>query len=263
MKLKSTASKKKATNKAFRNNLVNKNKLTPHLEKAIAEGEFHWEYKFEGKVSDDAWHPSGHCTPSINDLYHFAVEGHKDERKFTPALLKTFQVGHFWHQYLQWIVLHRLEFCDPSSIERKGRCGWGTGYIHDHSDVEEFDPFHWVTGSADVAPCEIPGQGEFVIDYKTMGNHDYRRPGLPDWCANKYEAQINIYMDFFDLEHGLVIPIQKDSPHDFREFEFERNQPLIDAIYEKWHIVSYHLDENEAPNPDDDIELPFKGPVEQ
>lgn len=268
MKLKSTAAKKKK-NTSFRNNLVNKDRLTPYLEKAIAEGEFHWEYAFNGKESDDAWHPSGHCTPSISDLYHYATEGHKEERKFTSGLLKTFQVGHFWHQYLQWIVLHKLEFATAGAIEREGGLIWhengSTSYYRNGGPPPVTPrPYHWARGSADIAPLVLPDwQG--VVDYKTMGNHDYRLPGLPGWCSFKYEAQINIYMDFFEEERGLIVAIQKDSPHDMREFEFERNQPLIDAIHDKWHIVSEYLDEGEAPDPEHDIELHdlYTGPVER
>jgi hypothetical protein len=112
-----------------------------------------------------------------------------------------------------------------------------------------------------VAPCVIPRHGEFVVDFKTMGNHDFKRAGLPPHYAAKYEAQINIYMDFFDLEAGLIVGIQKDTPHNLKEFQFRRNQPLIDAIYEKWTHVSLCIDDGEEPH-DIEPELPLVGPIE-
>ncbi len=85
MKLKSTATKKKGFDKSKAViNLVNHGKLTPHLERAIGEGEFPWEYKFEEKEDDDAWHPSGHCIPSTAELYKIAQESngwHQGKRK--------------------------------------------------------------------------------------------------------------------------------------------------------------------------------------
>ena len=67
---------------------------------------------------------------------------------------------------------------------------------------------------------------------------------------------------FFDLEKGLIVAIQKDAPHDMKEFEFVRNQPLIDAIYHKWNIVSQCLDEGVEPPKEEVIELPVSGAVE-
>lgn len=237
-------------------NLAAKNKLIPHIERYLdsKDGEFEWEFKYSPKdTSDDAWHPSGDCTPSLRELYLKATA--PDERKIGSPLRKTFMVGHFWHQYLQEIV-KRLEFCTDEQIERRGKRGWGS------LDLEDcFYPYHWVTGSADIAPCSIPKHGEYLIDFKTQNSLDFRRQGLPDWSANKYEAQINIYMDFFDLENALIVCIMKDSPHDMKEIEYKRNQRLIDRIYQKWKLVAQCIDEGVEPPADEEFELPLAGPV--
>lgn len=245
--------------------LAVKNKLVPHLERVIGEGDFEWEYIYKPKEGDDAWHPSGHCTPTLNELYWIAKDPQKE--KFGPGLYKTFQVGHFWHQWLQYIVEKKLEFAGPDDIERRGLKGWGAmgtkqaevRYFDHFEDPVLWRPFHWVTGSGDIAPCDIPGYGEFVVDFKTMGSHDYKKPHLPDWCAAKYECQINVYMDFFNLDKGLIVAILKDSPHEMKEFTFERNQPLIDALYQKWELVSHCLDEGIEPPVDEEIALPLRG----
>ena len=31
---------------------------------------------------------------------------------------KSWMVGHFWHQWIQYVVVHKLEFCEASAIER-------------------------------------------------------------------------------------------------------------------------------------------------
>lgn len=247
-------------------NLVKRHKLVTHLDRVIGEGEFVWEFSYSPKVGDDAWHPSGDCAPSAYSLWRKGV-GHVEERSFGPGLRKTFMVGHFWHQYLQHIVLNKLQFCNGSAIERRGKVVWGW----DHQDCSDENcdcggndrpkAFHWATGSADVAPCDIPGHGEFCVDFKTMGSFDYKRTGLPDWCAAKYECQINVYMDFFDLERGLIVCVNKDSPHDMKEFVFERNEKLIDEIYDKWKLVSEWLDEGFVPVEAPEPPLSLTGPV--
>lgn len=234
--------------KLVRNLAVN-HKLVPHLESALGKGDFVWEYSYAPKQGDDAWHPSGDCTPTLHELFWKVKD--PEQEVIGSGLYKTFQVGHFWHQYLQWIVEKQLKFAGPEDIERSGSKRWGDG------------SFQWARGSGDIAPCRIPEYGNYCVDFKTMNSFDYKKQGMPEWCAEKYECQINIYMDFFDLEQGLIVCIQKDSPHDMKEFEFKRNQPLIDAIYHKWHIVSECLEQGVEPPADEIVELPTQGAIAQ
>lgn len=257
-------------------NLAAGRKMVTHLEKYILDNpDFEWSYEYTRKKTDDGWHPSGDCTPPLLDLYHKAAVTQAilasdtyQKKPFGVGLLKTFQVGHFWHAYLQEIVV-RAGLAPASSIERRGIKGWGEEVFgaggqgrHLESLTTTFKPFHYATGSGDVAPITLPGEtAAHVVDFKTMGSHDFKRQNMPDWCADKYECQINIYMDFFGLERGLFVCILKDSPHDMKEFEFVRNQPLIDAIYQKWEIVSACLEEGIEPPADEDFPLPLSGPA--
>lgn len=250
----------------FTRNLVKNYRLVPYLDKHLAIEPERFEFVYTPKEKDDAWHPSGHCTPSPSELYHYATEGHKQDRNITVALQKTFMVGHFWHQLLQTAVLE-LGFANEDAIERRGVRGWGGQTPPEMDRVFCWYPFHWATGSGDIAPCVIPGEGEFVVDFKTMSAHQFKGNSIPEWAAGKYEAQINVYMDWFDTERALIVAINKDAPHDMKEFEFVRNQPLIDAIYDKWEFVSECLDQGEAPNTLDDemfdIGHLYQGPVPQ
>lgn len=248
----------------FVQTFVNKDKLTPILEKEIAKGEFAWEYKFKGKEGDDAWHPSSHCTPSIHELWQIATSP-PEERKLSSSLLKTFQVGQFWHQYLQEVAL-RSGVVVPMAIECVATRIWAEDNTYGpipSAKLATPKAFHWVSGAGDLAPATIPVHGEYLVDFKTMRGGDFNQPGLPNRFAAKYECQINIYMELFNLDKALIIGIQKDSPHDLKEIEYERNQPLIDAIFEKWRAVGEFLDEGVEPDPDDDILLPLQGPIER
>jgi hypothetical protein len=246
--------------------LVKNYKLTPYLDKYLSSEVTDFEFRTETKISDDAWHPSSHCTPTPRELYDFATSDEK-QKSFSTALYKSFIVGHFWHQLLQKAVLD-LELAQPAAIECSSQRVWGEDSSWGptiSTRGPRAKPFNWVKGAGDVAPCSIPYCGDYLVDFKTMGGHDYKQNGLPAWCAHKYEAQINIYMDLFDLEQGLIVCIQKDSPHEFKEFEFKRNQPLIDAIYSKWIFVSGCLELGEAPSPEDDelFEYSYQGPIAQ
>lgn len=261
--------KRKGFTKAFA-----KTKLGYLLDKEIGKGEFVWEYKYEPKGEDDAWHPSGHCTPSIFELYQYAAayevlsetpqDGSAPIDKNAPAheppLAKIFQVGHFWHQYLQEICV-RASLCELKNIERRGYKGWGDLEASLKPGEERWKAFHWVTGSADICPLEIPGHGPYLIDFKTMGSHQFRGNKPHELTLEKWECQLNVYMDFFNVDKALIVGINKDAPHDFKEFEFERNSDLVDRLYYKWKLVSECLDEGVAPPENEVVKLPIKGPI--
>lgn len=240
-------------------NLSKGYKLVPYLDKVFTDGfEDEWSFTYQEKEPDDAWHPSGHCTPPPRVLYAVA-QGANSFGPISGSLRKSFHVGHYWHQLLQYIVLEKLEFCEPEAIERRGTRIWGE-LESDSPPLPQ--PFHWVTGSADIAPLVLPKLWQGIVDFKTMGSGMFKQGGIP--FADKYECQINIYLDLFEEERALIVGINKDSPHDFKEWEFVRNQPLIDAIYDKWEYVSAALDGGVELTTKDDENwpaLPLLGPV--
>ncbi len=230
--------------------ILKNEKLVPHLDRAIqSSGDFDWTYEIEAKKGDQAFHPSSHCLLSPLEIYNSIVDPEKEE--ISASLRKTFSVGHFWHGYIYHILVEKLGFTGWVEIEAPGTRVWGMN--GDGSPK----PYHFSQGKADVARCSIPKHGDYLIDIKTMNAIDFRTPGLPHRFHYKYVAQINIYMDFFDMEKAIILKVQKDSPHDFAEVELVRNQPLIDAIYEKWKITGLHVAELFPPSPDLVFDLPF------
>lgn len=283
----------KLTSTNLTKQLVRRAKLVQHLDSAIQKFDENFEFKITPKEKDDAFHPSGDCTPTVVELYEKAVAHLEGTDTFGPistSLRKTFLVGHFWHAWLQEILV-RSGLAKSEAIERRGHKVWDPnpqkldraemfmgqipvpegvkGLPNDKTHFFKPRAFHWATGSADVAPCSIPRHGDWIVDFKTMNSRDFALTTPPmnrynggATTGEKWEAQLNIYMDWFDLEKALIVGIEKDSPHNFKEFEFHRNQPLIDAIYRKWEIVSICLDEDDVPHPDEDPEMPYMGPVE-
>lgn len=234
-------------------------KLVPLLEKAIANhiGD-EWVYKYADKQPDHHWHPSSHCTAPVSVLYDIATIVPKDA-VYAPhpnSLLKAFQVGHFWHQWLQYLMVAD-GLCDESTVEQ-----------HKVKRFNRTDaPYTGVAGSADIATI-ILGDWKGGVDYKTMNSRDFKEVDqnrmLSDWIAAKYECQFNIYMDLFKQDWWMLLGVQKETPHAFTELVYHRNQPLIDAIYDKFHFVSEAVASGTPVTTLDDDhwpELPLTGPV--
>jgi hypothetical protein len=261
--------------------LARKEKLVPHLDKALKTFDEPFSFEYKPKETDNAWHPSGSCTPTALELYTSAneyldaVEANEEppEKAISPSLRKSFMVGHYWHQLLQYIIVNKLEFATPEAVERVGKRVWlghqdvtVSGPAIPISGTFKPIPFGWATGSGDVAPLVLPSGWEGIMDIKTMRSSAFKATAVP--FADKYECQINIYMDFFDQDHGMILGINKDSPHDFKEILYERNQPLIDTIYAKWEFVSQCIEISTEPVEVDDkgeptnlFPLPLLGPA--
>lgn len=231
-------------------NLATGDILAPFLDKALCEFDEPWEFSYEPKGSDDAWHPSGDCTPDVLHLFEKATRQHEKESR-SGSLLKSFMVGHFWHQWIQHVVVEKLEMADPDDIERTGLSHWGPWLTEDPWPTAQ--PYHWVTGKGDIAPLVAP-KWTGVVDIKTMSSHQFKTGQIPSWAKDKYKCQINIYMDLFDQEHGMILAVNKDAPHDFKEFTYERDDELIEAIYRKWKYVSHLVDNNQKPTEEDEDE---------
>lgn len=224
--------------------LAKGDKLVPHLDNALGEGDFAWSFNYTPKGVDDAWHPSGDCTPSPRKLYLQAT-GKGD----SIPHLRAFIVGHFFHAYIQHVLVEKMAFADWGDIEKSHEVRWADG------------PYNWARGTADVAPCRIPSHGDYLVDIKTMNSHDFNTPHPPKWLADKWECQLAIYMDWHKLDRALILGVQKDSPHAMKEFEYEANPPLVKAIMDKWKAVGQCVADEFEPSADETWDLPLKGPI--
>ena len=243
-------------------------KLVPLLEKAIANHtDDQWVYKYQDKTPDHHWHPSSHPILPVSTLYEIATLD-PEHAVFEPhpnSLLKIFQVGHFWHQWLQYLMVAD-GLCDQSTVEQYAVKALRTG--ERYTDREAiYLPYVGVAGSADVSTLTL-GDWEGGVDYKTMNARDFKEVEqnrvLSEWLEAKYECQFNLYMDLFDKEWWMLLGVQKEGPHAFTELVYHRNQPLIDWIHDKFLFVNEAiasgtpvttLDDDHWPEP------PLTGPV--
>lgn len=226
-------------------NLATGNVLAPFLEREFERFDEPFTFTYTTKEHDDAWHPSGDCLPVASALYEKATS--QDEEIHTSTLRKSFMVGHYWHQVIQYIILHKLEFCAPEAIERRGLVAWG------FRDTMKPKPYQWVVGSGDIAPLKTP-KWQGIVDIKTMSSNQFKQNKIPDWAADKYLCQLNMYMHLFDEDKALILAVNKDAPHDFKEFSYIRDQQLIDAIFKKWNFVGECIATETVPTKQDDKE---------
>lgn len=228
--------------------------LIPHIERFFQRSEFPNDLNLQirmNKPTDTAFHPSSkeNTTACVCEIY--------EHRKTMPIeylvsprprgsqdseSIKNFLVGHMWHELMQWVCVEGLGFADWSSVE-KPHAVRSDGAEFDQGDpdacAEVTDLMKnggwWGKGSIDVARCEIPDRGTYLIDFKTSGSFPFKSAQEP---YDSYIAQLQIYMDWEDVDRGIILYINKDSGHDLKEFVIERDPSIAEEIYRKWDVVS-------------------------
>ena len=70
-----------------------------------------------------------------------------------------------------------------------------------------------------------------------MNTFSYQKPN--ENLLAKWRLQVACYMAWDNrVESAIIIGIQKDTPHEFKEFVFQRDDSILEPIYEKWTRVS-------------------------
>lgn len=212
---------------SFIKDLAKKEILVPYINNYLARADFPKQFDIAiaaHKEPDDAFHPSSDCYPCECELYA-KFSGQAEKQELTATSHKNFFVGHFWHGLLQDILCERLEFCNKDDVEKELR-------FQDHK--------WWARGFADIAKCDIPGKGSYLIDFKTMNSYSFQKPA--ESLLAKWQLQVACYMAWDNrVDSAIIIGIQKDTPHDFKEFVFNRDDAILEPVYEKWNIVAEAL----------------------
>lgn len=226
---------------SFAKALAQKNILTPHINNYLEKGEFpdEWVLRIKpNKPQDDAFHPSGDCLLCPRELYFKHKGMWNPYGKHDSTSHKNFNVGHMWHLWLDCIVVDGLGFASWDDVEK--RCGFV---------AEDW----WGTGEADIGKCTIPGKGEYLIDWKTMNSRMFAMEPTGtqlEPILNKYKYQVNMYMAWTGQNQTIIVGIEKDTPHSFREFVFEYEPALLEPVYERWDIVGKALKTGKPPTCD-------------
>jgi hypothetical protein len=213
--------------------------IVPHLNTWFANAEFPDVIPVAihpNKEEDDAFHPSS-ALKCAQELYAYFREDLPEERHSADSQ-KNFMVGHMYHSLFQWIIVDQLKFATWDDIEQE----------HDYTfETANGNPFR-VRGFVDVARCVIPGREPYLLDIKTVNSRIFSGDSLPPTTLAKYQAQVKIYLEFVDLEHAIILCLEKDSPHRFKEIMVKRDPAFVNSIMDKWEVVADGLVTGEAPS---------------
>lgn len=242
----------------------NRRILAPHFDRYWAAAKFPNEIPFTinmNKPPDTGMHPSSKgdtlsCAREIYDIrsrskYKGYWQGGPEHVKRTDdhSSQKNFAVGHMYHELHQFIMVEGLGFCDWKHIEDRHKV------LSDGSEWSEENAIKvvgdgnwkggwWGTGALDVSCCEVPKEGSFVVDFKTCGSRPFKMKTEPD---AGYVAQMKLYLDWAHMERGIILYINKDSGHDYREFTVEADPAFAERVYETWDLAFEGLASGQRP----------------
>ena len=248
----------------FAKTYTKRNKLVPHLDAWFESAEFPDTIPFEislNKEKDTAFHPSSDGMACLAQLYGLRTGQLKSE-EFSGTTHKIFHVGHMYHGWIQHILVEELGFATWESIEKEHRFT-SAGEVLDLDKDWRKDPKiksvlkeggWWGRGYTDVATCSVPKHGDFLIDIKTVNSYHFKLDRLPEHTMAKYEVQCQLYMDWHKQDQAILLCVQKDSPHAFKEFVFKRDPDVAEGVYERWDTLAEAIQtgtppECDCPNP--------------
>jgi len=198
--------------------------LIPHLERALVSSGNTWPEEYAIKIHnkerhwDGFFHPSSHITPAEMQLFyvfHPKYQTHKDS--LSVDTIMTFQVGSAYHALVQSMLIH-LEFTTPEECE-----------VHFFSDVRH------CSGTMDIRKLTLLNGDTLPVEIKSAAFF-----GKDTTPPPQYIQQLQVYMDLGceePQEQGLLLFLQKQHPHKFREILIQRDEKMLNDIYAKWNRV--------------------------
>jgi hypothetical protein len=252
----------KLSNK-FAKHMARNEILVPYLNNWFANGKMPDEIPFTvhpNKEDDNAFHPSG-ALKCARELW-IERQGDHEYAKHDATSQKNFMIGHMYHGLIQFIMVEELGFSKWSEVEREYDYGWDKeGNCFDDSLVTHKGNSYRIRGFADFSRCRLPGKGEYLVDIKTMMSRIYAQDFVGSANQPKYEAQVKLYMDLEDINQAIILCVEKDGPHRFKEHVVAADHDFCEDIYDKWEYVVDCEVEGVVPDCtcDHSVECPAKG----
>ncbi len=217
--------------------------LAPHIEAYQSKANFPpvWNIEIQNyKLDDGHFHPSSDAFATPLQMWQ-ARQGLAQKMPISPALRRTFDVGHMWHGYLQAMLIE-MGLIAPENVER---------YITKEV-IGNYGPAIGA-GTGDLVDINVPGHGVWLFDIKTMNKTEFEAGASP-YTFTKWNAQVNCYMDWFETDKARILAVCKDSPHAFREYEIKRDDNLLTEIYNRWSYTANCLAANIMPQDDYEVD---------
>lgn len=214
--------------------LAHRELLVPYLENALIADKWPDEYTIKVdstpyKGTGDGWfHPSSHALANERWLYYIIHPDHKDKRVFPRRTLQgamTLSMGSALHAVVQ-TQMQMAELIGPDdievpsvSVEHRGRGNMDWRILHPNGRRYG---------------CEMKTQNSFAFEKQQVPK--------PFWVA-----QLNCYMDWNDLDEGIILVVESGFPYRVKEFHISRNENLLKEIYDKWDRVIEAVENNTPP----------------
>jgi hypothetical protein len=195
--------------------------LLPIFEEGLSKADWPKEYPIKVFNKEREWdgyfHPSSDIAPGPLKLYYLHHPKYKNvlvPERITPTLQLTFQIGSAFHSLFESMFVHlgltTLEECEVTFKNEE----------------------HHVTGTLDIRNVTLPDGTKVLVDFKTCTS-------LPNQPDSTYVAQVRTYLDLAPEAPalGLLLYIEKPSPHRLREFIVRPNPDEQSLLYRKWRMV--------------------------
>lgn len=207
--------------------------LVPLIERElVTRGEDTWPDEYSIRIInkersfDGYFHPSGHASaPELQLFYEFHPDYRTLHEPLSSGDVMTFQVGSAYHALVQSMLIH-MGLTTKEEVE--------VSFVNDG---------RYCSGTLDIRRLTLPHGRVLPVEIKSAGFF----PVSP-YFLDKYMAQFQVYMDLGDdepQEEGLMLFLEKATPHRFHEVLVKRDEDMLHRIYRKWDRVQEAIEFND------------------
>jgi len=188
-------------------------------------------------AGDGYFHPSTHPLMPARELYYRFHPAHANKvmperRTFSNHM--TLAVASALHATVQ-------QQLDMAGILKSGSYEWedvregvrGRYVRRNKGEWEYINELRKCRGRAD-GILNHPAEGEMLFEFKTMNSRSYK---YQDTAQESWEIQVNLAMDHYGVDEGVILLLELGWPWDMREFRVSRRQAILEPVYEKWEYV--------------------------
>ena len=202
------------------------------------------------KEEDSYFHPSSHaigCARTIFSGFDPVLADSIEPRKWNN---KVGANGHLWHALIEHIVVNELGYASEYEVPMwAARHGFGRVMAVVSEEQLPADKLWVAKGTMDIPFVKIPGieNEDFLVDIKTMNPDSYMSATPPQYLWLKYQAQMQLYLDWTQTNRGILFCVQAANPFGFKEIIIERDPAIAEMIYQKWDAVSIAVSTGTIP----------------
>lgn len=193
-------------------------------------------------VGDGYFHPSSHPLMPARELYYrfhpeYASKVVGERRTLTSHM--TLAVGSAMHAVIQTQlhmagVLHMgPENDDWTKLDHEPDAR-GRWVPENRYEWEYVDDEHKVRGRTDGGVLEVPDLGRVLFELKTQNSRafSFQHELKPEW-----DNQTQLGMEYYDVDHGVLLLLEMGYPFSFREFPLTRRKHKVEEIWAKFDYV--------------------------